>query len=92
MFSDRREVREKDVQSDVLQETFISTITGWVNLFLLSSKGPRKIPVGADAAALQSVEIVCDTILSDKAKIMITRGYDDTTEAGYARVRWNEGQ
>lgn len=45
MFKDRRD--EKDVQNDILQETFINTTAGWVNLLLLSSSGPIKIPVGA---------------------------------------------
>ena len=35
MFRDRRE--EKDVQKDILQETFINTVAGWVNLLLSSS-------------------------------------------------------
>ncbi|GAA5980800.1 hypothetical protein JCM11641_002656 [Rhodosporidiobolus odoratus] len=80
MFRDRRE--EKDVQKDILQETFINTVAGWVNLLLLSSSGPIKIPVGACATALQSVEIACDTILSGKAKIMIAGGHDDFSEEG----------
>ncbi|CAH7689739.1 fatty acid synthase subunit beta [Phakopsora pachyrhizi] len=80
MFRDRRE--EKDVQKDILQETFINTVAGWVNLLLLSSSGPIKIPVGACATALQSVEIACDTILSGKAKVMISGGYDDFDEEG----------
>ncbi|KAH7106327.1 fatty acid synthase [Auriculariales sp. MPI-PUGE-AT-0066] len=80
MFKDRRE--EKDVQKDVLQETFINTVAGWVNLLLMSSSGPIKIPVGACATALQSVEIACDTILSGKAKVMIAGGFDDFSEEG----------
>ena len=80
MFVDHQE--EKDVQSDVLQETFINSTAGWVNLLLLSSSGPIKVPVGACVTALQSVEIACDTILSGKAKVMITGGYPDTTEEG----------
>ncbi|GAA6028849.1 hypothetical protein JCM8097_007429 [Rhodosporidiobolus ruineniae] len=80
MFRDRRE--EKDVQKDILQETFINTVAGWVNLLLLSSSGPIKIPVGACATALQSVEIACDTILSGKAKVMIAGGHDDFSEEG----------
>ncbi|KJA22996.1 hypothetical protein HYPSUDRAFT_201793 [Hypholoma sublateritium FD-334 SS-4] len=43
MFKDRRD--EKEVQNDILQETFINTTTCWVNLLLLSSSGPVKIPV-----------------------------------------------
>ncbi|ORY35430.1 fatty-acid synthase complex protein [Naematelia encephala] len=80
MFKDRRE--EKDVQKDVLQETFINTVAGWVNLLLLSASGPVKIPVGACATALQSVEIACDSILSGKAKVMIAGGFDDFSEEG----------
>ncbi|THH15787.1 hypothetical protein EW146_g4747 [Bondarzewia mesenterica] len=80
MFKDRRE--EKDVQNDILQETFINTTAGWVNLLLLSSSGPIKIPVGACATALQSIEIACDTLLSGKAKVMIAGGFDDLSEEG----------
>ncbi|QRV90063.1 fatty acid synthase subunit beta [Ceratobasidium sp. AG-Ba] len=80
MFKDRRE--EKDVQKDILQETFINTVAGWVNLLLLSSSGPIKIPVGACATALQSLEIGCDTILSGKAKVMVAGGFDDFSEEG----------
>ncbi|KAI0950742.1 hypothetical protein AcW1_007973 [Taiwanofungus camphoratus] len=80
MFKDRND--EKDVQSDILQETFINTTAGWVNLLLLSSCGPVKIPVGACATALQSLEIACDTILAGKAKVMLAGGYDDFSEEG----------
>ncbi|KZP00458.1 fatty acid synthase [Calocera viscosa TUFC12733] len=80
MFKDRRE--EKNVQKDILQETFINTVAGWVNLLLLSSSGPVKIPVGACATALQSLEIACDTILTGKAKVMIAGGFDDFSEEG----------
>ncbi|KAL7423471.1 fatty acid synthase alpha subunit Lsd1 [Cryptotrichosporon argae] len=80
MFKDRRE--EKDVQKDILQETFINTVAGWINLLLLSASGPVKIPVGACATALQSVEIACDTIMSGKARIMIAGGFDDFSEEG----------
>ncbi|KAI0311935.1 thiolase-like protein [Amylostereum chailletii] len=80
MFKDRRD--EKEVQNDILQEVFINTTAGWINLLLLSSSGPIKIPVGACATALQSLEIASDTILSGKAKIMIAGGFDDLSEEG----------
>lgn len=48
----------------------------------MSASGPVKIPVGACATALQSVEIACDTILTGKAKIMIAGGFDDFSEEG----------
>ncbi|KAF4614083.1 hypothetical protein D9613_007929 [Agrocybe pediades] len=80
MFKDRRD--EKEVQNDILQETFINTTAGWINLLLMSSSGPVKIPVGACATALQSLEIASDTILSGKAKVMIAGGFDDLSEEG----------
>ncbi|KII85134.1 hypothetical protein PLICRDRAFT_45274 [Plicaturopsis crispa FD-325 SS-3] len=80
MFKDRRD--EKEVQNDILQETFINTTAGWINLLLMSSSGPVKIPVGACATALQSLEIACDSILSGKAKVMIAGGFDDISEEG----------
>ncbi|KAF9267936.1 fatty acid synthase [Marasmius fiardii PR-910] len=80
MFRDRRE--EKEVQNDILQETFINTTAGWINLLLLSSSGPIKTPVGACATALQSLEIASDTILSGKAKVMLAGGFDDISEEG----------
>ncbi|KAG8889684.1 3-oxoacyl-[acyl-carrier-protein] synthase [Tulasnella sp. 332] len=61
---------------------FINSVAGWVNLLLLSSSGPIKIPVGACATALQSVEIACDTIFSGKAKVMVAGGFDDFSEEG----------
>ncbi|KAL0065236.1 fatty acid synthase alpha subunit Lsd1 [Marasmius tenuissimus] len=80
MFKDRRE--EREVQNDILQETFINTTAGWINLLLLSSSGPIKTPVGACATALQSLEIACDTVLSGKAKVMLAGGFDDISEEG----------
>ncbi|KAL0953237.1 hypothetical protein HGRIS_004490 [Hohenbuehelia grisea] len=80
MFKDRRD--EREVQNDILQETFINTTAGWINLLLMSSSGPVKIPVGACATALQSLEIACDTILSGKAKVMLAGGFDDLSEEG----------
>jgi 3-oxoacyl-(acyl-carrier-protein) synthase len=72
----------QDVQKDILQESFINTTAGWINLLLLSASGPVKIPVGACATALQSLEIGVDTIQSGKAKVMICGGVDDFTEEG----------
>ena len=80
MFVDRP--RESDVNQDVLQETFINTVAGWCNLLLMSSAGPVKIPVGACATGLQSIEIAAETILSGKAKVMIAGGFDDLSEEG----------
>ncbi|KDN47731.1 thiolase-like protein [Tilletiaria anomala UBC 951] len=80
MFIDR--VKELEVSQDILQETFINTVAGWCNLLLLSSSGPVKIPVGACATGLQSIEIASETILAGKAKVMIAGGFDDLSEEG----------
>ncbi|KAF7311700.1 Fatty acid synthase [Mycena indigotica] len=40
MFKDRRD--ERDVPNDILQETFINTTAGWINLLLMSSEWTRQ--------------------------------------------------
>lgn len=71
---------QKSMQSDILQESFINTMTAWVNMLLLSSSGPIKTPVGACATAAESVDIAVETILSGKAKVMVAGGYDGFSE------------
>ncbi|ODV95607.1 hypothetical protein PACTADRAFT_42750 [Pachysolen tannophilus NRRL Y-2460] len=80
MFKDR--YQDKPVQNDILQESFINTMSAWVNMLLLSSSGPIKTPVGACATAVESVDIGVETILSGKAKICLVGGYDDFQEEG----------
>ncbi|KAI0321624.1 hypothetical protein OF83DRAFT_1168258, partial [Amylostereum chailletii] len=77
MFKDRRDKKEKEVQNNILQE-----VVSWINLLLLSSSGPIKISVGACATALRSLEVAGDTILSGKAKIMVTGSFDYFSEEG----------
>ncbi|KAJ2678474.1 fatty acid synthase alpha subunit Lsd1 [Coemansia spiralis] len=67
---------DKDVQNDVLQETFINTMAAWVNLLMLSSSGPIKSTVGACATAVLSIDVAIDTIQAGKAKIMLCGGFD----------------
>lgn len=80
MFKDR--YKDKPIQNDILQESFINTMSAWVNMLLISSSGPIKTPVGACATAVESVDIGVETILSGKAKICIVGGYDDFQEEG----------
>lgn len=80
MFKDR--YTDKQVQNDILQESFINTMSAWINMLLLSSSGPIKTPVGACATALESVEVGAETILSKKAKVVLVGGYDDFQEEG----------
>lgn len=80
MFKDR--YSDKPVQNDILQESFINTMSAWVNMLLLSSSGPIKTPVGACATAVESVDTGIETILTGKAKVCIVGGYDDFQEEG----------
>eukprot|EP00457_Paulinella_chromatophora_P000020 gb/GEZN01000020.1/.p1 GENE.gb/GEZN01000020.1/~~gb/GEZN01000020.1/.p1 ORF type:complete len:4355 (-),score=711.85 gb/GEZN01000020.1/:393-13055(-) len=73
---------ERDVSSDVLQETFINTTPAWINMLLLSSAGPIKTPVAACATAAASLELARETILAGKAKVMVAGGYEDFGEEG----------
>jgi len=80
MFKDR--YKDEPVQNDILQESFINTMSAWVNMLLISSSGPIKTPVGACATAVESVDNGVEVILSGKAKICIVGGYDDFQEEG----------
>ncbi|AET37910.1 trifunctional fatty acid synthase subunit FAS2 Ecym_2158 [Eremothecium cymbalariae DBVPG len=80
MFKDR--LLDKPVQNDILQESFINTMSAWINMLLISSSGPMKTPVGACATAVESLDIGVETILGGKAKICIVGGYDDFQEEG----------
>ncbi|KAI9826791.1 MAG: hypothetical protein M1819_007262 [Sarea resinae] len=71
---------ERDVQKDVLQETFINVVSAWVNMLLLSSSGPIRTPVGACATSIESLDLGHDTIVTGKAKFCLVGGYDDFGE------------
>ncbi|KAF2106758.1 hypothetical protein BDV96DRAFT_617156 [Lophiotrema nucula] len=66
----------KDVQNDVLAESFINTGSAWINMLLLSSCGPNITPVGACATALESLDVGYEVISSGKAKAILVGGYD----------------
>ncbi|KAJ1851565.1 fatty acid synthase alpha subunit Lsd1, partial [Coemansia sp. RSA 638] len=71
---------DKDLKSDILQETFISTVQAWVNMLLISGAGPVKPSVGACATGLLSIDTAVEVIQSGKAKIMLAGGVDDFFE------------
>ncbi|KAJ2143604.1 fatty acid synthase alpha subunit Lsd1, partial [Coemansia sp. RSA 678] len=73
---------DKDIQNDILQETFINTMAAWVNLLLMSSSGPIKPTVGACATSVLSLDVAIDTIQNGKAKIMLCGGFDYFQEDG----------
>jgi fatty acid synthase subunit alpha len=80
MYKDR--FLDRPVQKDILQESFINTMSAWVNMLLLSSTGPIKTPVGACATSVESVDIGYDTIVEGKARICFVGGFDDFQEEG----------
>jgi fatty acid synthase subunit alpha len=80
MYKDR--FLDKPLQNDILQESFINTMSAWVNMLLLSSTGPIKTPVGACATAVESIDIGYDTIMEGKARVCFVGGFDDFQEEG----------
>lgn len=80
MYKDR--FLDKPLQKDILQESFINTMSAWVNMLLLSSTGPIKTPVGACATAVESIDIGYDTIVEGKARMCFVGGFDDFQEEG----------
>ncbi|KAF2473131.1 fatty acid synthase-like protein [Lindgomyces ingoldianus] len=80
MYKDR--FLDKPLQKDILQESFINTMSAWVNMLLLSSTGPIKTPVGACATAVESLDIGYDTIVEGKARVCFVGGFDDFQEEG----------
>jgi fatty acid synthase subunit alpha, fungi type len=80
MYKDR--FLDRPLQKDILQESFINTMSAWVNMLLLSSTGPIKTPVGACATAVESVDIGYETIVEGKARVCLVGGFDDFQEEG----------
>jgi fatty acid synthase subunit alpha len=71
---------DRDVQSDILQESFANAMDAWVNMLLLGAAGPIKSPSGTCATALESLDIACEAIQCEKAKVAIVGGTDDLQE------------
>ncbi|PWO21047.1 3-oxoacyl-acyl-carrier-protein reductase [Pyrenophora tritici-repentis] len=80
MYKDR--FLDTPVQKDILQESFINTMSAWVNMLLLSSTGPIRTPVGACATAVESIDIGYDTIVDGKARVCLVGGFDEFQEEG----------
>ncbi|KAI1146015.1 putative 3-oxoacyl-synthase [Nemania diffusa] len=76
----RERFLEKQVQSDILAETFINTTSAWLNMLLMGASGPTRTPVGACATALESLNQGYDLITSGTAKVCLVGGFDDMTQ------------
>ncbi|PGH27421.1 hypothetical protein AJ80_00899 [Polytolypa hystricis UAMH7299] len=68
---------DRNVQGNILQETFVNTTGAWINILLLSSSGPIRTPVGACATSLESLNTGYDLITSGQAKICLVGGVED---------------
>ncbi|KAJ5689020.1 hypothetical protein N7462_003412 [Penicillium macrosclerotiorum] len=71
---------DRDVQSDILQESFANAMDAWVNMLLLGAAGPIKSPSGTCATALESLDIACEAIQCEKVRVAIVGGTDDLQE------------
>lgn len=80
MYKDR--FMDRPLQKDILQESFINTMSAWVNMLLMSSTGPVRTPVGACATAVESIDIGYDCIVEGKARMCFVGGFDDFQEEG----------
>ena len=78
MYKDR--YMDKDVQGDVMQETYLNTSAAWINMLLLGAAGPIKTPAGACATGIESIDSACESLLSGKTKICFAGGTDDFQE------------
>ncbi len=78
MYKDR--YLDKDVQGDVMQETYLNTTAAWINMLLLGAAGPIKTPTGACATGIESIDSACESLISGKTKLCFTGGTDDFQE------------
>ncbi|KAI8318331.1 hypothetical protein GQ54DRAFT_341909 [Martensiomyces pterosporus] len=76
----KKRLLDKEVQSDVLQETFINTTAAWINMLLMSSSGPIKPTVGACATSVLSIDVAVETIQTGEAKVAVAGGLEAFTE------------
>ncbi|KAH8681837.1 fatty acid synthase subunit alpha [Xylariales sp. PMI_506] len=67
---------DRQIQKDILAETFVNTAAAWINMLLVGSSGPIRTPVGACATSLESVDTGYDLIASGKAKAVLVGGTD----------------
>ncbi len=72
----------KTTQSDIIQETLINVLGGWLSQGLLGNNGSMANPVGACATAGVSLDVAVRNILTGKDEIVMAGGFDDYSEEG----------
>ncbi|ORY55258.1 putative fatty acid synthase alpha subunit FasA [Pseudomassariella vexata] len=73
---------DKPIQGDILQETFLNSMSAWTNMLLFGSAGPIKTPTGTCATALESLDTACEAIQSRRVKVALVGGVDEFAEEG----------
>lgn len=73
---------DRERQQDVLQETLVNVISGWMVQAYVGSYGPISAPVGACATAALSVAEALDLLTAGRADFVVTGGCDDYNEEG----------
>lgn len=82
IFQDIRD--NKNVKSDILQETLSNTIAAWVNMLLLGVCGPIITPVQACATSAVSLILGEQMIMNGECEVVYIGGVEDFAEFGYA--------
>lgn len=72
----------RPTQSDIIQETLINVLGGWLSQGLFGSGGSMANPVGACATAGVSLDIAVRNILTGKDEIVLAGAFDDYSEEG----------
>ncbi|KAK4153963.1 hypothetical protein C8A00DRAFT_33295 [Chaetomidium leptoderma] len=72
----KRRFLDRQVQSDILAETFVNTTAAWINMLLLGSSGPLRTPVGACATSLESLDTGYDMVVNGRVKAVLVGGTD----------------
>ncbi|TAQ84674.1 hypothetical protein B7494_g7012 [Chlorociboria aeruginascens] len=81
---------DKQIQGDIIQETFMCVSGAWMNMLLLGASGPIKTPNGTCATGVESLDTACESILAGKTKMCFVGGFDDFQEDesyGFAKMK-----
>ena len=73
---------DRNAPGDVLQETLINVMAGWLVQDYVGSFGPSVHPVGACATAAVSLATAWDLIQVGKADFVVAGGFDDLSVEG----------
>ncbi|OMH81959.1 Fatty acid synthase subunit alpha, partial [Zancudomyces culisetae] len=76
----KRRYNSEYIEGGVFDECYCSSMASWVNKYILPSSGPFVVPSGTCATGAVSIDIAVQSLITGKAKIMLSGGHDDVTE------------